>query len=77
MTRDPWFCATWTGFMPVHRTGWILVLSAAAVVTVAAALGVLLFSRTQEPLYMYGPAGLAMIVVVVVFVVAFTRTKWG
>jgi len=77
MTREPWFRATWTGFMPIHRTGWLLTLGAAAVVTVLVAAGVLMFQATGETRWVAGLGLGAFAVVGGLFAIALPRTQWG
>ncbi len=77
MTKEPWFRATWTGFMPIHRTGWLLTLAAAAVVTLLVGVAVLMFQSTGGTGWFVGLGFAALAVVVSVFAVALPRTHWG
>ncbi len=73
--KEPWFRVTWTGFMPIHRIGWLLTLGAAMIVTVLIAIGALVYSSTGDLQRMAAPGAIAFGAVAVLFTVALTRTE--
>lgn len=76
-TRESWFRATWFGWLPIHRTGWILTLGAAALVIILAAGGMIFARAPGGASILPAVMIIGAIIVIALFGVGLTRTQWG